>query len=102
MNLVIDGNLSYVPSEISCFRDITLYSTIWGEFDVLVEIDREYRDHVWYHLKSHGAYDYVEAIVSVGREPGYKIGDRPGCNLKVDKITCENVSSIITCLNRFG
>lgn len=102
MNLVIDGNLTYPPSEISCFRDVTLYSTIWGDFSVLVEMERQYRDQVWYHLKSHGAYDYVEAIITPDKEPGYRIGDRPGCNITVDKITCENVSHIITCLHQFG
>lgn len=102
MNLVIDGNLTYPPSEISCVRDITLYSTIWGEFCVLVEIDRMYRDDLWKHLKSYGAYDYIEAIVSPGREPGFLISDTPGSNYMVDKITCETLPGIITTLKRFG
>lgn len=102
MNLIIDGHLTYPPSEISCVRDVTLYSTIWGEFTVLIEIEREFRDHVWKHLKSYGAYDYVQAIVSVDREPGFKIADRPSANVSVPKITCDNLNQIITRLSRFG
>ena len=102
MNLVIDGNLTYPPSEISCVRDVTLYSTIWGEFTVLVEIEKQYRDHVWSHLKSYGAYDYVEAIVSPGREPGFRISDQPRSNLLVDRITWETLPGIIKVLSRFG
>ena len=102
MNLVIDGNLTYPPSEVSCVRDITLYSTIWGEFTVLIEIEREYRDDVWKHLKSYGAYDYIEAIISPGRESGFRISDQPRSNLLVDKITCETLPTIISAIRRFG
>lgn len=102
MNLVIDGNLTYPPSEISCVRDVTLYSTIWGEFTVLVEIEREFRDHLWYHLKSYGAYDYVEAIVAPGRESGFRISDQPKSNILVDRITAETLPAIISTLRRFG
>ena len=102
MNLIIDGNLTYPPSEVSCVRDIALYSAVWGQFDVLIEIDRQFRDHVWQHMKRSGAYDYVEAIVSIGREPGLRIGDSPSSNIRVDAIRCENLNDIITRLARFG
>jgi len=102
MNLVIDGNLTYPPSEISCVRDVTLYSTIWGEFTVLVEIEKQYRDQLWSHLRSFGAYDYVDDIVSIDREPGFKIGDRPNSNLLVDRIGADNLNYIITTIQRFG
>jgi hypothetical protein len=102
MNLVIDGNLTYPPSEISCVRDVTLYSAIWGDFTVLVEIEREYRDQLWYHLKSYGAYDFIDAIVSPGREPGFRISDQPKSNLLVDRISCETLPRIIQTLHRFG
>jgi hypothetical protein len=102
MNLVIDGNLAYPPSEISCVRDVTLYSSIWGEFCVLLEIEREYRDQLWYHMKQYGAYDYVQAIVSPGKEHGFRIGDQPKSNILVDKITCETLPKIISVIQNFG
>ena len=102
MNLVIDGNLAYPPSEVTCVRDVTLYSTIWGEFCVLIEIEKQYRDGLWKYLKSYGAYDYVEAIVAPGRESGFLISDEPKSNYKVNKITCETLPGIIQTLQRFG
>ena len=102
MNLKIDGHLTYPPSEISCVRDITLYGTVWGEYTVLVEIERQYRDHVWKHLKEYGAYDYIEAIVSIDREPGLKISDEPDSNICVKYISCDNLSYIINRLKRFS
>ena len=102
MNLVIDGNLAYPPSEISCVRAVTLYSVIWGDFDVIIEMDREYRDNLWQYLKSYGAYDYIDAIVSPGKEHGFRISDAPRSNYHVTKITCETLPGIIQCLQRFG
>lgn len=102
MNLIIDGNLTYPPSEISCVRDVTLFSTVWTEFEVLVEIDRLYRDQVWKHLKRYGAYDYIQAIVSPDKEHGLKISDQPRSTIYVDKISCENLDYIINRLRSFG
>ena len=102
MNLIIDGNLTYPPSEISCVRDVTLYSTVWGQFNVLVEIEKQYRDNVWKHLKTYGAYDYVKDIISIDREPGFRISDRKRSNIMVNKITCDNLNYIINRLRVFG
>lgn len=102
MNLVIDGNLTYPPSEISCVRDVTLYTAVWTEFEVLVEIDKQYRDHLWNHLKSRGVWDYVEDIISLGREPGLRLSDQPKSNIQVNAIRCENLNYILNRLRGFG
>lgn len=102
MNLVIDGNLTYPPSEISCVRDVTLYSVVWSKFNVLIEICPTYKDHVWRHLKSRGAMDYVDDIISPGREHGLKISDQPKSHIRVNYISCDNLNFIIDRLRRFG
>lgn len=102
MNLLVDGNLTYPPSEISCVRDLTLFSVTWTEFTVLIEIKSEYKDHVWKHLKSHGAWDYFEDIVSPCREHGLKLSDQPASNIRVDYIRCENLNFILSRLKGFG
>ena len=102
MNLVIDGNLTYPPSEISCVRDVTLYSVIWSEFTVLIEMCPAYKDHVWRHLKERGAMDYVDDIVAPGKEIGLKISDQPESNIRVNYISCDNLNYIIDRLRRFG
>lgn len=102
MNLLIDGNLTYPPSEITCVRDVTLYTTVWTEYSVLIEITTEYKDHVWKHLKRFGAMDFVEDIVCVDEESGLIMSDRDRSNIQVNSITCENLDHIITCLRGFG
>ena len=102
MNVLLDGNLIFPPSEIMCVRDITLYSTIWGEYTVLIEIQKEYTDQVWRLLKSRGAFDYIEDIVEFDTEYGLTISDRSRSNIKVSKICCENLNEIISRLRRFG
>jgi hypothetical protein len=102
MNILLDGNLTFPPSEIMCVRDVTLYSTIWGQFSVLVEIEKIYTDQVWKRMKSRGAFDYVEDIVDVDEESGLRISDRKRSNIRVSKICCENLNSILNRLRRFG
>lgn len=102
MNLVIDGHLTYPPSEISCVRDITLYSAIWTDYTVLVEMSQEYKDHLWYHLKARGAMDYIEDIVDPLSVMGLRISDDPGSNIKITHITCENINFILNRLQTFG
>lgn len=97
MNLIIDGNLTYPPSEVSCVRDITLHSTVWSQLDVLIQIERKYKDHVWNHLKQHGAFDYVEDIIPRScREPGVVLSDMSRANIRVNYIRCENLNFILT------
>ena len=102
MNLLIDGNLTYAPSEITCVRDVTLYSAVWTEYEVLIEIATEFKDHVWNHLLRHGAMDFVQDIVEIDTEHGLIISDRQSSNIQVDRITCDNLNHIITRLSQFG
>lgn len=94
MNLVIDGNLSYPPSELSCLRDITLYSDVYSDLTVIVQIWPELKDEVWYKLKSAGAMDFVYEIVDPEVD-GIVISDAPGSDIQVDCITCDNLGFII-------
>ena len=94
MNLVIDGNLGYPPSELSCIRDITLYSSIYSDLTIVVQIWPELKDDVWFRLKAAGAMDYVYEITDPEID-GIVISDAKGSNIRVDEITCENLSSIL-------
>ena len=102
MNILLDGNLTFPPSEIMCVRDVTLYSTIWGKFTVLIEIEKTYTDQVWKWMKSKGAFDYIEDIVDVNEERGLIISDRSRSNIRVNKICCENIGVILNRLRYFG
>lgn len=49
-------------------------------------------------LKSFGAYDFVEDIISIDKEKGYKIGINKA-NIVVDRINESNLNQIISQLS---
>lgn len=95
MNLVIDGNLTYEPSELSCIRDITLYANIYSELTTVVQIWPELKDDVWMRLKMAGAMDYIYEITDPCVD-GIVISDLPDSTICVDQITCDNLNCILS------
>jgi len=73
VNVIIDADLTNPPSEISVFRDITLYSKLFLEHDILLECEREDKDLYWYWLKNRGAFDFIDDFVSHNQEHGITI-----------------------------
>ena len=70
MRLIIDAELTEPPSETSVFRDITLYSTIFLNYEVLLQCEKDAKDLYWYWLKNRGAFDFVEDFVEKNQESG--------------------------------
>lgn len=102
MQLKIQSCLSEPPSEISCFRDVTLFARTFIFEDVLVVCPPGTRSMYWNWLKRHGAHDFVsELIRSDTKEPGYSIGTTPGHNIVTDRIACYNLSEIVSSLRQF-
>tara|TARA_B000000557_G_scaffold258680_1_gene253469 strand:- start:736 stop:1053 length:318 start_codon:yes stop_codon:yes gene_type:complete len=101
MNLIIEAYLSEPPSEISCFRDVTLYGKTFIFEDVLVQCQNGTRSIYWDWLKKHGAHDFVSQLIREDeRVNGFKIATMKG-NYIIDRICCENLPKIITTLNKF-
>lgn len=73
MNLIIDADLTNPPSEISVFRDITLYSKVFLELDILLECESDHKDIYYYWLKNRGAFDYIDDFVNSDQESGITI-----------------------------
>jgi hypothetical protein len=73
VNLIIDADLTNPPSEISVFRDITLYSKVFLNLDVLLECESEHTDIYYYWLKNRGAFDYIDDFVNSDQEHGITI-----------------------------
>lgn len=65
---------------------------------VLLECEKKDKDLYYKWLKNYGAYDFVDDIVSIHRETGYRVG-RKKANLRIDKINAHNLSYIINNLN---
>ena len=99
MNLIIDSDLCEPPSEVTCFRDVTLYGKIFIFEDVLLRCRTGTRSLYWNWLKAHGAHDFVSALILDHEvESGFKISPSRG-NLSVDRINAFNLNSIISRIN---
>jgi hypothetical protein len=95
MNLLIDGKVILPPTEISCFRDVSLYSGTFANLSVLIETTE--KDLIWEFLKYNSAHDFVSALVDPGEELGTVLsGTRGRCNICVNSINYDNLSFIIT------
>jgi hypothetical protein len=102
MKLKIESCLTEPPSEISCFRDVTLYARTFVFEDVLLVCPPGTRSLYWEWLKSHGAHDFISELIRTDqKEPGYSIGTTPGSNILTDRIACYNLSEIISLLQQF-
>ncbi len=99
MNLIINAELCEPPSEISCFRDVTLYGKIFIFEDVLVQCPLGTRSIYWKWLKIHGAHDFVSQLIKETEiEKGFTIASKKA-NININRIFCENVSFIINSIS---
>ena len=95
MILIIESCLTEPPSEIACFRDVTLYAKTFIFEDILLECKEGTRSIYWKWLKQYGAHDYISQLIKdTEKEHGFTIKARRG-NLTTDRIICENLSYIV-------
>lgn len=100
MNLIIDAELTEPPSEVSVFRDVTLYSSVFLNMEVLLFCESDMKDLYWYWLKQRGAFDFVEDIVCKRVEPGYIMATKDA-NLQIKFLRVETLNFVIQRLQRF-
>lgn len=93
--IIIKNDLIFPPSEISVFRDVTLYTKIYTGHDVVVESEPQHVDTCYKYLTSHGAFDYVDDIIRPGAETGVIISDTPPCTVQVRKFWSGNLDRIL-------
>lgn len=99
MNLIIDSSLCAPPSEVSTFRDVTLYGKIFVFEDILLECEKGTRTFYWNWLKAHGAHDFISYLICRHEgESGFKLSPQRG-NLNIDNINAFNLNFIISALN---
>jgi hypothetical protein len=95
VNLLIEASLCAPPSEVSCFRDVTLYGKTFIFEDILLECERGTRSFYWKWLKSRGAHDFVSYLLKPSdREFGFKLASRGG-NLNIESINSFNLDFIL-------
>lgn len=96
MKLLIDARLTEPPSEISVFRDITLYSSVFLKYDVLLECEDDVTDLYWYWLKNRGAFDYVSDIVNMGKETGITMRQQAKADIVLSYLRAEQLQLVIS------
>jgi hypothetical protein len=99
MNLIIDAELTEPPSEVSVFRDITLYSNVFLDMDVLLMCQQDMRDLYWYWLKNRGAFDFVDDIISDKSEDGYFMA-KNDAHIQIKFLRAETLNFVIQRLQR--
>ena len=80
MNLIINSLFSEPPSEISCFRDVTLYGKTFIFDDVLIKCAKGTRSFYWKWLKNHGAHDFVSCLILEHEEEPLSVEETNGLN----------------------
>lgn len=95
----MEASLSGPPSEISCFRDVTLYGKTFIFEDILVQCEMGSRSYYWKWLKRHGAHDFISQLLREDeKEHGFVIALKNG-NLSVDRINAFNLGFIISSIS---
>lgn len=96
---IIDSSLCEPPSNISLFRDITLYAKTFAFEDVLLECEKGSKSLYWKWLKKFGAHDFISCILTYEeQEEGFRIGQKKA-NIKVSRIDYSNYLYIISSIN---
>ena len=99
MNLIIAAPLCEPPTEISCFRDVTLYAKTFIFDDILINCTKGTRSLYWNWLKNHGAHDFISDLIGEHeKEHGFTISPKGG-NLTIDRINAFNLNFVVSCLN---
>ena len=93
--LIVDGHLTFPPTEVSCFRDVTLYAQVFRSLDVLIQIEPQHVDTCYHYLKSCGALDYVRDFVSPGETHGLRLSNNAPCDILARKIWAGNLNRIL-------
>lgn len=99
MNLLIAGVLARPPSSVHCFRDVTLYTRVFTNMNIILTCRQHNIDRTWRWLKNHGAFDYVDDIVLHGECDGLMMSPEPPCNIQVSRLTEHGLSRIINRLS---
>ena len=98
--LLIDKTLCAPPSEVCLFRDITLYGTVFGKMEVLLEAEKEEADYYYEWLRNNFAWDFVSDIVPPRMERGISIRPRAATICR-DRLTYENYAATVRSLGAF-
>jgi pantothenate kinase-related protein Tda10 len=94
MNLIISCELTAPPSEVSAFRSLTMYATIFKKMDCLIEADPEEIDFYYTWLKRNYAHDFIRQFVRRKEVTGVEFRYD-----SIQRITHNNLNELILAVN---
>lgn len=98
-NLIINGDLINPPTSVTCFRELTLIANKAVHLRVIIECLE--KDFYWRYLKNFGAMDFVDDILNIGEEEGFRIDTEHHFSPTIfvtDRIDYFNLKSILNSL----
>lgn len=101
MVIAISSKLTEPPSNLTCFRDVTLYAKCFLNSEILLECPPEKQDLYWKWLKKRGAWDFIDDIVERKSELVFSIRRKEG-NITVPYINYNNLNFILVTLKQFA
>jgi len=101
MVVIYDSILTEPPSSVHCFRDVTLYSSVFLRFDNLIACPKGTRSMYWKWIKKYGAHDFVDALIVVDEsQEGLTVGLGKKIHTKI--INESNYDELINKLRKFS
>jgi hypothetical protein len=98
-NLIVDARLTEPPSEVSVFRDVTLYAKVFLNLNILVQCKKHETDLYWYWLRRRGAFDYVTDFIEHNTELGILISLVYG-DIAVHALSAETLNFVTSQLTK--
>jgi len=101
MVVIYDSILTEPPSSTYCFRDVTLYSSVFLRFNNLIVCPKGTRSMYWKWIKKYGAHDFVDELILVDEnQKGLTVG--LGKEVHTKLINEYNYNDLIDKLKKFS
>lgn len=99
MVVIYDSMLTEPPSSIHCFRDVTLYSSVFLEANNLIKCPKGTKSMYWKWIKRYGAHDFIdELLIDEEEQSGILVGERK--NIHCEILNEYNYSEVINKLKK--
>lgn len=101
MVVIYDSNLTEPPSSIHCFRDVTLYSKFFLNFDNIIKCPKGTRTLYWNWIKKYGAHDFIDDLILENEEESGIVISNENGNIRAERIDEFNYGDLINILKRY-